>query len=132
MYISIVIILFIAFLISFFVFLSYQKKRKFSKKDNEYIVKKWFEIEKDKNFKNAIIEADKLLDYSLKKKGYFGSLGEKLKKADSLFSNANNIWNAHKLRNKLVHEMDAGISEYEAKKAINSFKHALKDIGIIL
>jgi hypothetical protein len=130
MYISIVVILFIAFLISFFVFLSYQKKRKFSRKDNEYILKKWKEIENDKNFKNAIIEADKILDYSLNKKGYVGSLGEKLKKANKLFSNVNNVWNAHKLRNKLVHEMDAGISEYEAKKALNSFKHALKDIGI--
>ena len=89
-------------------------------------------IGKGHNLKNDIIEADKLLDFALKKYGYSGSLGEKLKKAGKLFSDENGVWVAHKMRNKLAHEINFQPSEFEFRSALESFRRALLDLKIKL
>ncbi|MDX9970950.1 MAG: hypothetical protein RBS56_03530 [Candidatus Gracilibacteria bacterium] len=79
----------------------------------------------------AVLDADKLLDFALSKKGKNGSLGEKLKSSKSLFSDINAVWVAHKLRNKLAHELKQ-IDEKELKNAISVYKKALIDLGVKL
>ncbi len=76
----------------------------------------------------AVLDADKLLDYALGQHGFIGALGEKLKKSGSKFSDLNSIWDAHKLRNKLAHELNE-VSAKEAKKALSYFKQGLNDLG---
>lgn len=123
-------IIVLTFLILFLVYFSYKAKRRLSISDNKFVVSKWDELEKDQNIKNAIIEADKILDFVLKKKGYSGSLGQKLITAEALFTNINSVWDAHKLRNRLVHELDINLSSGNAKSALQKFKNALKDLGV--
>jgi hypothetical protein len=108
------------------------QKPKFSEKDIKFIRNKWNKIESmvKTGPNEAVLEADKLLGYVLSKKGYEGSVGGQLKKADAEFKNPNNIWNAHKLRNKIAHEMDFKVSDKEIKRAINQFKSALNELGI--
>lgn len=63
--------------------------------------------------KDSLVELDKLLDYLLKNKRVKGeTLGERLKNASSMFTrnDYNALWNAHKLRNQLVHEVEHSIS----------------------
>lgn len=63
--------------------------------------------------KDSLVELDKLLDYLLKNKRVKGeTLGERLKNANSMFTrnDYNALWNAHKLRNQLVHEVEHSIS----------------------
>src|SRR3990167_3344878 len=68
---------------------------------------------------HAVVQADKLLDYSLRKKGYKGeTMSERLKHAESVFSSANDVWAAHKLRNKLVHEQGYKAGIVQARKAL--------------
>ncbi|MCF7836560.1 hypothetical protein K9N08_02175 [Candidatus Gracilibacteria bacterium] len=85
-----------------------------------------------KNLKSDIIEADKLLDFVLEKYGYSGSLGEKLKKAERLFTDKNGVWVAHKMRNKLAHEINYRPSEFEFRLALENFRKALLDLKIKL
>ena len=85
-----------------------------------------------KNPKNDIIEADKLLDFALGKYGYTGSLGEKMRKARKLFSDENGVWIAHKMRNKLAHEINFEPSEFEFRAALENFRKALLDLKISL
>lgn len=99
---------------------------------------KWLEIENtlDKDnpttYSMCILRADSLLDEAMKEKGYRGStMGERLKSADRHFSNVNAVWTAHKLRNKLAHESDYHPSYEITRQAINTFKHALKDMRAI-
>jgi hypothetical protein len=81
------------------------------------------------NPKQGILDADKLLDYAMSKKGFEGSLGEKLKKGGKRsFSDVNGVWRAHKLRNKVAHEL-GDIDRGEAKIALRNFKKALNDLG---
>lgn len=98
--------------------------------DKQYIRHKWQDINRDyKDQPDKIIfEADKLIDYALTKMGKQGTLGEKLKAHGALFSDLNGLWKAHKLRNKLAHELDYRIHPKEAQEAIKQFEIALKDL----
>ena len=80
--------------------------------------------------KGAIMDADKLLDHVLKKKGYSGSLGDMLKKAETLFSDINSVWYAHKVRNRLAHEMAFTVSPQEGQNVLAKFKKAFRDLGV--
>ncbi len=79
--------------------------------------------------RHAILEADKLLDYALTSRGHTGTLGDKLKAAGKCFSDLNGIWAAHKLRNRLAHELDFYPSKSEITTALASFNRALNDLG---
>lgn len=76
-----------------------------------------------------VVEADKILDEALRMLGYTGSLGDKLKAAGARFKNLDAVWTAHKLRNKLVHELDTKPSDKEVDRAIDAFHKALTDLG---
>lgn len=116
-------------ILGFYVLYSIKKNSlKFTKKQQIFFQNKWNGIIEEKNHTIAILEADKLLDLVLKKMNYQGSLGEKLKKAERLFSDINGVWYAHKLRNRLAHEIDTKISKQETEKALSAFHKALRDL----
>lgn len=80
----------------------------------------------------AILNADKLVDMGLRERGFKGTtMGERMKSAQSVWSNANHIWGAHKVRNKIAHEDDVEVSYDIAKRALLAYKQALKDLGAI-
>jgi len=128
----VILILFILFDILVVAFILYRKRalNKFSDKDLYYIQSHWIKIidSFSAHPKHAILDADKLLDFALKKNGFEGSLGEKLKKSGPRFSDLNGVWSAHKLRNQIAHEL-GDIDKNEAKKALSQFKKALNDLG---
>lgn len=106
--------------------------------DIEKYRRRWLEIEgipkknDQKSCQFAIIEADKLLDIAMKEIGIKGdTMGERLKTAKARWSNQNAVWAAHKLRNQIVHEVDVKVSYDTTRRALASFKKALRDIGAI-
>ena len=121
------------FLIVLYVVFKRRKTSGFAVQDLHYILNQWGRIEGSVNSdpKHAILDADKILDYALKKKGYQGSVADKLKVAAPLFSDLNGLWSAHKLRNRIAHEI-LEISVGEANSALRSFKRALVDLGVNL
>ena len=83
-------------------------------------------------FMISVIEADKLLDKAMMEMGLPGkTMGERLKKSGSRFTNLNAVWRAHKLRNTIAHESDFEITYKQAFNALAIFKQALKDLGAI-
>lgn len=106
------------------------KKKNFSGAEQKKFFQHWQKISQESDRVKAVMAADNLLDEVLRKKGYSGSLGEKLKKARPLFSSNNELWEAHKLRNRLAHELNATVSANESFKALQSFKKALRDLGV--
>lgn len=80
----------------------------------------------------AILNADKLLDQALKQRGFNGNtMGERMKSAKSIWTNANAVWSAHKLRNQIAHETDVRIGYDNTRRALSAYKQALKDTGAI-
>jgi len=106
--------------------------------DVDHYRMKWLAIEKQlkrdevSSYSLAVLNADKLLDQALKDKGLKGeTMGDRLKSGKDLFTNRNNVWSAHKLRNRIAHEPDVKVTYDAARYAIGDFKRALKDVGAI-
>jgi hypothetical protein len=112
--------------------------RNFDGRDRDAMRKRWDEVEAllaqggELSAKLAIIEADKLLDHALKSIHMPGtSLGERLKFAQYKYPKLKDVWWAHKVRNRLVHEADYRIPRRDAKGVIVQFEKTLKLIGAI-
>lgn len=69
-----------------------------------------------------IIEYDKILDNVLGELGYKGTLAEKMKQYQIKHPLSQTVWDAHKDRNKLVHEIGYQIPE----NTINRHVHSLE------
>lgn len=104
----------------------------------ELVKSKWAEIEAMQNsgasgLKNALFEADKLLDYVMIQKGFSGeTMGDRLKSGGSAFSNLNAVWGAHKLRNQLAHEVEHDIVPEQVKNAIQVLGAAITNLGVVV
>jgi hypothetical protein len=86
------------------------------------------------HFAQGVVAADKLLDHVLKQKGYQGeTMGERLKSAQDDMSAAvyHNAWQAHKLRNHLVHEVGSQVMSFQVKEAIQQYEAALRELGVL-
>ncbi len=133
-YFLIFLFIFIVFdLIILFLVIKNRRKSKFSEKDLNFIKINWFRILdlSKTNPEKSIMDADKLLDFALSKRGKEGTLAEKLKTSKNLFNDINSVWSAHKLRNKIAHEFK-DLKESETKFALKAFKGALTDLGVDL
>lgn len=86
------------------------------------------------DWKFAIMEADNIYDNLFAKMGYPGKgLGERLKYVEiSDFKSLNDVWEAHKYRNRLVHEAATHqIDREEARRVIGLFENGLKELGYL-
>lgn len=95
--------------------------------------KKRLESGLDSEYKLAIIEADSMLDDVLKRIGHKGeTLGERLKQlTPDLLSSINDVWEAHKIRNNIVHDPDYKLNSGEARKALEIYEKTLSELGAI-
>ncbi len=100
-------------------------------------LKRWNEIKRHLDgdnpieWKMAIIEADSLIDDIMKRIGYKGeTLAERLKTIEpSDFENLQNIWEAHKIRNRIVHEPGKmELDRSTAQAAIEKYEKALREL----
>lgn len=103
--------------------------------DKEYFKNEWIDIiELSKVSKSrplAIVHADKLLDQALKCSGFGGNtMAERLVSAKNSLTKKDQVWTAHKLRNKIVHETSFEPSEGQVHQAISAYNRAFKDLGV--
>lgn len=116
-------------------------QRGLSSGDEQIVKNKWLEIEElvklgsPSRFKAAILEADKLLDFVLKKLGYPGkNLGERMKAIPrEKYSRGffDNMWEAHKVRNEIVHNVSYEIHSAMARDVIEKFRFVFKTLKIL-
>lgn len=115
------------------------KKEKTLGLNRELVVTKWREVGSmvqeggPSNFRQAIMEADKLVDMVLKTKVPGDTMGERLKNARGLFHHTtyDRLWTAHKIRNKLAHEAEFEGLSSDARMAVRNFEKALKELHVI-
>lgn len=103
------------------------------------IVKKWNKIKSrldlpsESEHKLAVIEADDILDDILKRMGYKGeTLGDRLKQlTPAQFSGLEQLMEAHKIRNNIVHDPDYRLSLDQARKTLEIYEKAFQDLQAI-
>lgn len=102
-------------------------------------IKYWEKIlEKSKSIdenqrKFAVIEADTLIDKILGLSGYNGeNLGAKLKQVErGDIESLDDLWEAHKVRNRIAHEANYKLSLEYAEAAISRYAKTLKELEYI-
>jgi hypothetical protein len=85
-------------------------------------------------WREAIIEADIMLDELLTRQGYIGDgVGEKLKSIEpSEFGTLADAWEAHKVRNQIAHEGSAfNLSESLAHRTIARYESVFREFKAI-
>ena len=106
--------------------------------DRKGLQKQWAKVEdllqkkEENNYKLALIEADKLLDFVLKSMAMQGNdLNERLRFATAKYEKLRNVRWAHGMRNKVVHEADFNLDFNSVRGAIRAFHRALKELGAL-
>ena len=127
------IIFFTLFFISTLVFwisiiLKFSKKKKLSEADKKELKNIFKNMNVNKSDKEKLIDYDKLYHKILQKFWYNWTFWEILKTKPNEIWNLNKVWELHKLRNKLVHDVDDKIKENLFLKV----KEYEKEIEIIL
>lgn len=106
--------------------------------DPDLVKQRWAEITAMQShggpgLKNALMEADKLLDYCMKGAGFKGeNMGDRLKTGGSRFTNLNAVWAAHKLRNQMAHDVHVDVVKPQVEAAVRDLGQAIKDLGVDL
>lgn len=85
------------------------------------------------SLKSAIITADKLVDHALKNINSKGNtMAERIKNSrNALGDFYDKLWDAHRTRNRMVHEIDADVRFHEAQKALDIYEEVLRQLGAI-
>ena len=85
-------------------------------------------------WRQAILEADVMLDDAISSRGYTGDgLGEKMKQVHrSDINSIDDAWEAHKLRNRVAHEGSSyDLTQREAKRGISLYEKVFRELGYI-
>jgi len=107
-------------------------------KKDEFVAR-WAKIKErmakmeEAEYKLAIIEADKLFDELLRRMMYKGKdMGERLQQITSeQLSNINAVWESHKARNMLSHDINYHINYSDAERIIQNYKDAFRELEIL-
>lgn len=96
-------------------------------------IKQRLENGSETEYKLAIIEADNMLDSTLKRMGYSGAtLEDSLAKLTSAtLPNIEEIYQAHQMRNSIVRNPNFVLILDEAKKTIGIYEMAFRDLQIL-
>ena len=95
-------------------------------------IKKKLESSSESEWKLAVTEAENLLDEILKRSGIVGeSFGEKINniKPDQL-KNVADVKKVHEIRNSIMHNPDYVLSLDEAKRVLEVYERALRNLGL--
>ena len=102
----------------------------------DYFKSQWQELQKllrnPERWDVALIQADQLFDLALKKNRYRGaSMGERMVKAQKIFTDHDSVWFAHKLRKEVESDPDFKLTEKDLKDALIAIRQVLKDLGAL-
>ena len=98
-------------------------------------IEELIKIGQPSQLRQAVIKADNVLDYALSKLTTGTTMGERLKNARPYFKDYavyQGLWEAHKVRNALVHEADYEPTHYVVKDAIAKIRRGLESLGVKL
>lgn len=115
------------FLYGVSVIIKYSRKRKLSFEQKKQFTKHLVMIWKKVTYKEQIISYDILYHKILLGLSYIWTFGEILKQEPNEIGDIEKVWKLHKLRNKLVHELDHH-TEPELQKEATAFKKELRSL----
>ncbi len=110
--------------------------------DRRTATEMWIKVEeqvgfgKPSNYRSAVIDADKILEFVLSKMyPKLSTTGERLKVAKDKFVGDyelyDSLWFAHKVRNELVHNLNFELPSSQINDVLEKFKAGLVKLGAL-
>lgn len=108
-------------------FLLWRKLRsvRLSPQTKKKLLAQWQNASSQKDLHRRLLEGDSVIALVLQELGYTGPLGEKLKKAAAIIPALDDVWAAHKLRNRIAHEPGIRLSDEEIARAMAAFERLI-------
>lgn len=107
--------------LGFVLWMSMRRRTKIPLLHKTHLRHAWNEAIELKDPSRRVLEAEKVCDAVLKELSYTGTFAEKLQQAGPRLSNINDIWNAHRLRNRIAHEVNIRVSAAQSDRALHAF-----------
>lgn len=101
------------------------RKRKLSGAAKKQILGEWKVVASMHDPARQILEADKVLDHLLRELGFTGSVGDMLKAAGPILPDIDQLWDAHRIRNNLAHEIGVTIKEQELSRTMRAYERVV-------
>lgn len=102
------------------------------------IARAWADVEKlmmtsdVMNARLAVMHADAIVDKALQVKHFRGTtFATRMQFAQRKYKGLRHVWHAHNLRNELSHNSDAVLTLPQARKAVDAFRSALRELGAL-
>lgn len=120
--------------------ISWPFRRRGGRLDRDNYLDHWNKVQElvadrsEQHWQQAVVEADKLLDQAFRELLLPGlTLGERLRAAEYRFSRDTyqRLWQAHKLRNQISHEVGYTIDQHDAETAVSAFGEGLRVLGAL-
>lgn len=121
---------------------SYNSESYLSLMDRQTATEMWRKVEqqaglgKPSNYRSAVLDADKILEFVLAKMyPNLQTTGERLKIAKDKFvgdyETYDGLWFAHKVRNELVHNINFELPSSQVNEVLIKFRAGLVKLGVI-
>ena len=116
-----------ALLVLFFVW-KMSRRRGLPAALRERLMEAFRRLEEMPDVHRRVIEAEKIIDHALVTLGFNGTFGEKLTKAGPRFADVEAIWRAHKVRNRIAHEVGVMVTLTDADTAVAAFRKGVSNL----
>ncbi|MDD5751373.1 MAG: hypothetical protein PHS73_02535 [Candidatus Peribacteraceae bacterium] len=115
-----------ALLILAYVFLLHRRRVRLSPALLGGLRREWERAVGQQDPVRMLLEAEKVFEHLLTLWRFQGTFADKLRSAGPRFQNVENLWQAHKLRNRIAHESGFQPSPEECQRAVRAFEEALR------
>ncbi|MDD4628302.1 MAG: hypothetical protein PHE68_02815 [Candidatus Peribacteraceae bacterium] len=101
------------------------RRKRLSPLRRSQLLSQWRKVATVTDPGRRVFEAEKVVDALLTELQFRGTFADKLKAAGSLLGDAEPLWKAHKVRNRLAHEAGFTVSEEESRRVVTAFERTL-------
>lgn len=112
--------------LAFVIWASLRRRSKIPLLQKAHLLEAWNAAQECSEPSQRVLEAEKVCDAVLRALDYSGTFAEKLQKAGPRLERLDDLWNAHRLRNRIAHEMNVRVSVTQAGNAIRAFESVIR------
>lgn len=106
---------------AFVLWATHRRRTKIPALKKAHLREAWNALLEHRDPARRVLEAEKVCDEILHLLDYSGTFAEKLQQAGPRLSRVDDIWNAHRLRNRIAHEVRFRVSAAQSDRALQAF-----------
>lgn len=102
------------------------RRKQLTAKQKQQLQTHWSQVQTITEPTKQILEAEKVFTSAWRYRGVQGSFADQWKRVGGSYSNEQAVWNAHKLRNRIVHQPNAEATKKDAQLVLKEYGHVLQ------